>query len=78
MSTVAAAAGVDATAAAATPAITAATPTAANRSNHPRRRDGSAIDGDLLKADMILLLITKSQTVYPKMGAPRRVAGRRR
>jgi hypothetical protein len=55
VSTVAAAAGDDTTATAAPPTINAAAPTARARGNHLRRRDGGAIDGDLSRADMILL-----------------------
>ncbi|WP_203980598.1 hypothetical protein, partial [Micromonospora phaseoli] len=55
VSTVAAAAGVDATATTPTPTTTAVTPAATNRGNNPRRRDGGAIVGELPRADMILL-----------------------
>ncbi|GHJ53219.1 hypothetical protein Nm8I071_25260 [Nonomuraea sp. TT08I-71] len=56
VSTVAAAAGVDSATAAAPPTTTAVTPAATSRGNHPRRRDGDAVEGALPETDMILLL----------------------
>ncbi|GAA2186753.1 hypothetical protein GCM10009848_21340 [Micromonospora lupini] len=74
VSTVAAAAGDDTAIAAAPATTTAATPAETARTNHPRRRAGGAVDGDLPKADMILLNHQKPNG-HPKLGAPRHATG---